>query len=263
MEQKGRMSGKVALVTGAASGIGRATATLFAHHDATVICADQDQAGAETIATAIASAGGIASPVSLDVTVEIMWASLVDEIIARLGALDVLINSAGISFACPVTDTTLFDWRRVLAVNLDGVFLGTKHAIRVMGSRGGSIINVSSASGIKPTAGASAYAVSKAAVCMFTRAAAKECLERGLPIRINTVCPAGVKTPMWSSMPFFQELVAREGSEEGAFQALAAGSPGGRFAEPEEVAAAILYLASDESRFITGTDLVIDNGFTL
>src|SRR5262249_50202011 len=163
---------------------------------------------------------------------------------------------------CPVADMSLDDWRRVLAVNLDGIFLGTKHAIRAMRTSGGSIVLVSSASGLKAVPGASAYSASKAAGCMFARNAAKECADAGLAIRVNTVCPGAVKTPLWRTMPFFQELIARHGSEEAAFQAMTEGQPAGaRFAEPEEIAQAILYLASDESRFVTGSDLVIDAGF--
>ena len=149
-----------------------------------------------------------------------------------------------------------------MAVNLDGIFLGTRAAILAMRRRpeGGSIINVSSASGLKASPGASAYSTSKAAVCMFTKAVAKECLECGDPIRLNTVCPGGVRTPLWKKMPFFQDLMTKHGSEEAAFRAM---EQARRFAEPEEIARAILYLASDEARAITGTDLIIDGGHTL
>jgi 3(or 17)beta-hydroxysteroid dehydrogenase len=257
MSSHERVAGKVALVAGAASGIGRATAILFAQHGAMVWCCDRDADGAA------ATAGPIrGKSVGLDVTGEADWVGTIAAIIKEHGRLDVLVNSAGISFGCPVAEMSLDDWRRVLRVNLDGVFLGTKHAIRAMRTAGGSIVNVSSVSGLKSAPGASAYSTSKAAVCMFSRAAAKECADAGLPIRVNTVCPGGVKTPLWRMMPFFQELIAKTGSDEGAFQAMLAGSPAGsRFAEPEEIAHAILYLASDESRFVTGTDLVIDAGF--
>jgi NAD(P)-dependent dehydrogenase (short-subunit alcohol dehydrogenase family) len=190
------------------------------------------------------------------------WEKAMKQVLAAHGRLDVLVNCAGISFAAPVTEMHLDDWRRVMAVNLDGTFIGTKHAVRVMRQQpaGGSIVNVSSVSGIKASAGASAYSTSKAAVCMFTKAVAKECKERGDNIRCNTICAGGVKTPMWKSMPFFQELMARHGSEAAAFAAM---EQAGRFADPDEIALAILYLASDEARSITGTDLVIDDGYTL
>jgi 3(or 17)beta-hydroxysteroid dehydrogenase len=259
----GRVASKIALVTGAASGMGRATAILLAQEGAVVTCADLDSGRASATAVTVSGGGGQATSVELDVTAEEAWSAAVTDIVARHGRLDVMVNCAGISFACPVVDMTLVDWRRVMAVNLDGVFLGTKHATGIMRERGGSIINVSSASGIRAPAGASAYSTSKAAVCMFTKAVAKECNEKGYPIRVNTVCPGGVKTPMWSTMPFFREMVAKTGSEEAAFQEMARSLPGRRFIEPEEIAAAVLYLASDESKAVTGTDLVVDNGFTL
>src|SRR5262249_5034629 len=139
-------------------------------------------------------------------------------------------------------------------------------AVRVMRQTGtaGSVVNVSSVSGIKAQPGASAYCTSKAAVLMLTKVAALECLRNGDKIRVNAVSPSGVKTPMWKTMPFFQDLMAKEGGEEAAFRAMERASPSsGRFALPEEIALAILYLASDESRLVTGTDLVIDAGYTL
>jgi NAD(P)-dependent dehydrogenase (short-subunit alcohol dehydrogenase family) len=185
--------------------------------------------------------------------------------LAKYQRLDSLVNSAGINFAAPVTEMRLEDWRNVLATNLDGVFLGTKHAIAAMRRQtyGGSIINVSSAAGIKPSPGASAYSASKAAVCMFTKAVAKECQQRGDNIRINTVCPGRVKTPIWKNLPFFQDLIQKQGSVEAAFSVLEQSAPFGRFAQPEEIAQAILYLASDDARYVTGIDLVVDGGHTL
>jgi 3(or 17)beta-hydroxysteroid dehydrogenase len=217
-----RAAGKVAFVTGSASGIGRATALLLARHGASVICADIDLVGARVTVGNIQQAGGVASEMKLDVTFEADWKEAIDESLARHARLDVLVNCAGISFAAPVTEMSLEDWRRVMAINLEGVFLGTKNALLVMRQTGdgGSIVNVASASGIKPAAGASAYSTSKAAVCMFTKVVAKECVERGDPIRVNSVCPSGVQTPMWRAMPFFKELVVQTGSEEAAFQSM-------------------------------------------
>jgi 3(or 17)beta-hydroxysteroid dehydrogenase len=257
-EDRRRLEGRVALVTGAASGIGAATARLLAGNGAAVWCADRDGDGAVATANGI---GGV--PCRLDVTSEEDWETVFERLLAAHGRLDILVASAGISFGAPTAETRLDDWRRVLAVNLDGVFLGTRQALRAMSASGGCIVNVSSASGVKASAGASAYSASKAAVCMFSRAVAKECRDQGLPIRINTVCPGGVKTPLWSSMPFFQDLVRQTGSEEAAYKALEASAPGSRFVEPEEIARAILYLVSDEAGFITGHDLVIDGGYIL
>jgi NAD(P)-dependent dehydrogenase (short-subunit alcohol dehydrogenase family) len=260
---QGRVAGKVALVTGAASGIGRATALLLAQEGAAVVCADRNAEGTTQTARTIQEHGGRALAMTLDVTSEDDWETTMTRTVAVFGTLDILVNSAGIAFAAPVPETSLADWRRVLAVNLDGVFLGTRQALRAMRARGGSVINVSSASGIRASAGACAYSVSKAAVCMFGKVTAKECREQGIPVRVNTVCPGGVKTPLWATMPFFQELIARTGSEESAFRAMAGDKPGNRFAEPDEIARAILYLASDESAFVTGLDLIIDAGYVL
>ena len=247
-----KLADKVALVTGAASGIGRATAQTFAAQGATVVCADLDLTGAE--ATAVECRGRACQ---LDVTAEPAWEAALAEVLGRERRLDVAVNCAGVSFACPVADMSLTDWKRVLAVNLDGVFLGTKHAIRAMrqDGRGGSIVNVASVSGVTAQPGASAYCASKAAVIMFTRSAALECRRNGDPIRINSIAPAGVKTPMWGTMPFFQDLVAKHGSEDAAYAAL-----GGRFALPEEVARAVLFLASAESALVSGTNLMFDGG---
>jgi NAD(P)-dependent dehydrogenase (short-subunit alcohol dehydrogenase family) len=175
--------------------------------------------------------------------------------------LHVLVASAGISFARPLIETSLEEWRKVLSVNLDGVFLGLKHGIPAIAkSGGGSIVVVSSASGIKAAAGAGAYAASKAALRLLAKTAALECAKSG--IRVNTILPGGVETPMWRTMPFFRDLIAQLGSEEAAFHALGAAAPLGRIAKAEEIADAILYLASDESRFVTGAELVIDGGYT-
>jgi NAD(P)-dependent dehydrogenase (short-subunit alcohol dehydrogenase family) len=260
----GRVAGKVALVTGAGSGIGRATAVLLARHGAVIYCADIDQPAAEQTASTIVAENGRAQPCLLDVTSEPAWCAATDRVLAEQGRLDVLVNCAGIASTCPIEDLRLEDWRRVLAVNLEGVFLGTKHAVRAMRRQpsGGSIVNVASVSGVKAQPTASAYCASKAAVIMLTKTVALECLRNKDNIRVNAVSPSGVKTPMWKTMPFFQDLMAREGSEEAAFRAMVRDAPQGRFAEPEEIALAILYLASDESLFVTGTNLMIDNGDT-
>lgn len=262
--QHGRVAGKTALVTGAASGIGRATALLLAEQGAAVVCADLNAAGAEETATAIAGSGRAGFAHRLDVTSESDWQTVIDHVLQADGRLDIVVNSAGISDACPVAETTLDHWRRVVSVNLEGILLGTKHAVLAMRRTGvgGSIVNVASVSGVKAQAGAAAYCASKAAAIMLSKTAALECRQAGDKIRINCVSPTGVKTPMWRSMPFFQELVARHGSEDAAFEALAADSPQARWALPEEVASAILYLASDESSFVTGTNLLFDNGDT-
>lgn len=255
----GRLAGKVALVTGGASGIGRAAAELFVREGARVAVADISEDGVHRVAETLPNVEVL--PLTLDVTSEPAWKAAVAAVLDRWGRLDVLVNNAGISFGKPLTDTALDEWRRVMAVNLDGVFLGIKHggaAMRRTG--GGSIVNVSSASGIKPAPGAAAYCASKAGVRMLTRTAALELAPDG--IRVNSVSPSGVVTPMWESMPFFAEMTAQLGSAEAVWAMLSKDVPLKRFAEAEEIALGILYLASDESRFVTATDLPLDGGYT-
>ncbi len=251
------LSGRVALVTGAASGIGAALARTLAERGATVWCADLDQPGADATAAGL---GGKppAKGLALDVRQEAEW----DRALTTVGGrLDILAHCAGISAAERVHETTLDEWRRVMAVNLDGAFLAVRSGIRAMQSGGGAILVIGSASGIRPAAGAAAYSTSKAALRMLVQTAAKECRDAGWRIRINVLSPAGVKTAMWRSMPFFQDLVRQHGSEEAAFDALA--GPGGRFAEAEDVAEAAAFLVSDAAGFVTGVELPFDGGYVL
>ena len=163
----GRVQDKIALVTGAGSGIGRATAGLLAQEGATVLVADINPVAADAVAAEIRGGGGKAESAALDVADESAWAAVIHGVGERHQRLDVLVNNAGVSFAKPVADMTFGEWRRVLSVNLDGVFLGTKHAIHAMKGTGGSIVNVASVSGITPYPGASAYGASKAAIRHF------------------------------------------------------------------------------------------------
>jgi 3(or 17)beta-hydroxysteroid dehydrogenase len=261
---------RTALITGAASGIGRATALALAEEGIRVCVTDVDEAGARDVAAeAVASATGEPRKLGaedslvhrLDVASEDDWAAAVSAVLERWGRLDILVANAGISAASPITQTTLEAWRRVTAVNLDGVFLGMKHAAAAMreGGRGGSIVVVGSASGKRAVPGAAAYCASKAAVGMLVRAAALELAPDR--IRVNAVRPSAVRTPMWEAMPFWADLV-REHGEEGAWAAIAEGTPLGRVAEPGEVAAAIRFLASDDASYITGAELPVDGGYT-
>jgi NAD(P)-dependent dehydrogenase (short-subunit alcohol dehydrogenase family) len=259
----GRVAGKIALITGAASGIGKATALLLAREGAKVAVADINHPGAEATVGEIVSEGGAAISYVLDVTSEGNWLLVLDELLEKWKRLDILVNNAGISFAKPLAEMTLEEWRYVLAINLDSVFLGTKYGAEAMRKKGGgSIINVSSASGIKASAGASAYCASKAAVHMFSKVAAVEFAQNGDKIRVNTVSPSGVMTPMWEAMEFWQDLKEKTGSIEARWEAMSEGVPLKRFARAEEIAQAILYLASDESGFVTAADMVIDGGYT-
>jgi NAD(P)-dependent dehydrogenase (short-subunit alcohol dehydrogenase family) len=174
----------------------------------------------------------------------------------------VLVNNAGISSASPLAETSLAEFRRVMSVNVDSVFLGTRQAMHVMGraGSGGSIVNVASASARKASAGAAAYCTSKAAVVMLTKVAALEGAASG--IRVNAVLPAGVETSLWEKMPFFEGLVREYGGVREAYAVLAQASPLKRFATPREVAAAILMLASDEASYMTGAEILVDGGYT-
>lgn len=253
------LEGAIALVTGAASGIGAACARFLAAAGAVVYCADRDRAGVEAVAGAIGDGRGVG--LALDVADEPGWDAAMATIRARHRALSVLVHAAGVSAASALVETSLREWRRVLAVNLDGAFLATRHGVQAMREHGGAIVLIGSASGIRPAAGAAAYSTSKAGLAMLARTAAKECRDAGLPIRVNVVSPGGVRTPMWRAMPFFQALVAEHGSEDAAYAALAGGGP--PFAEPEDVARVVLFLVSDAARHVTGVELPMDGGFVL
>jgi NAD(P)-dependent dehydrogenase (short-subunit alcohol dehydrogenase family) len=252
------LAGKIALVTGAASGIGAAVSARLRAAGAHVY-------GADLKPPAI---GGASSPgpearaIALDVREEAHWVAAIESILADHGRLDIMANCVGVSAGSPLAETTLTEWRHVLSTNLDGAFLATKHGIRAMRATGGAIVHVGSASGIRPAAGAAAYSTSKAALRMLVKTAAKECRDARLAIRINVVSPAGVKTPMWRTMPFFQELVRAHGSEDAAYTAMEAAG-GGRFIEPDAVARVVCFLASDEAQHITGVDVPIDEGYVL
>jgi 3(or 17)beta-hydroxysteroid dehydrogenase len=258
-----KLTGKIALVSGGASGIGRATARLLAGEGARVLVTDRDAADAERVSCEISEAGGMARAYKLDVTVESDWQTATAAAVDAWGHLDILVANAGISFAKPVTEMSLEEWRNVMAVNLDGVFLGVKHAARIMKSgRGGSIAIVSSASGAKAAANASAYCASKAAVRMLAKTLALEMAKDAPLVRVNTVLPGAVQTPMWSKMEFFQEQIRQLGSEEKVWQEWAKTSPMGRVAQPEDVAQAILFLVSDDASYITGAEIAVDGGYS-
>ncbi len=255
-------SKKIVLVTGAASGIGAATATAFAREGATVLCADINLEAASRLASQLSLEGVNAHAIELNVASESAWNKASEHIRTTYSRLDVLVNNAGISFGKPLLDMTLAEWQRVMQVNCDGVMLGTQAAFRLMfPQNSGVIINIASASGIKPVAGASAYCTSKAGAIMLTKAAALEAAPH--KVRVNAIAPSGVTTPMWESMEFFQGMIAEAGSKEAAYKALAVGVPLGRYATPEEIAEAVLYLASPKAGFITGAVLNVDGAYTL
>jgi 3(or 17)beta-hydroxysteroid dehydrogenase len=250
----GRVESKVALITGGASGIGLAAAMLLLDEGAKVVLTDREQA---LSAPALVPLRQRASVRTLDVTREADWIAVTDAIAADFRRLDIVVNCAGVVLLKDIETTTLAEWQALMAVNLDGTFLGCKHAVRVMKERGGgSIVNMSSVAGIIGSGNLAAYGASKGGVRLLTKSVALHCARRGYNIRCNSVHPSFVETPMLRSMI----ASARDPNklENNFIQA----APLGRLAQPDEVARAILFLASDESAFTTGAELVIDGGLT-
>lgn len=242
----------VAIITGAASGIGKATSLVFAREGAKVLCADINAEGAEATARQIADTGGEAASFEVDVAEEPQVKAMIADAVSRWGRLDTIYNNAGIGTGGPVTQMSVEEWDRMHSINLRGVFLGTKHAIPEMrNAGGGSIINISSIAGLVGSALAAAYGASKGAVRLFTKATAIQYARDG--IRANSVHPGIVETLMTAG-----SLLPDEASR----QTHIARAPLGRLGQPVDVAYGVLYLASDESSFVTGSELVIDGGLT-
>ena len=244
------------LITGAASGIGAATAELLAARGAgRLILSDLDAAGLDALA------GRLDCDCTMlvgDVADEALWDG------AELAGLTHALLNAGIGAGCPIEDLSFAEWRRVMAPNLDGAFLSLRAAMRAIRAtaRGGAIVLTASAAGVKAEPGIAAYGASKAAVIHLARIAAKE--GAAADIRVNAIAPGGVETRIWTALPFFQELVEKTGSEAAAFKALGGmATPLGRYARPEEIAAQIAFLLSDEAAFTTGACLVSDGGYSL
>ena len=249
----GKLSGKRALITGAASGIGRATALLFAREGAAVAVVDVDEMGGQAVVQTILDEGGQAIFVRCDVTRAAECQRAVQETVDRLGGLDILFNNAGIIRRATVIDTTEEEWERVMAVNVKSIFLLGKYAVPAMTqSGGGAIVNTASGWGLVGGRNAVSYCASKGAVVNMTRAMALD--HGGQNIRVNCVCPGDTDTPMLRSEA--QQL----GESEDAFLAEAADRPLQRIGRPEDIAQAVLYLASEDSAFVTGTALVVDGG---
>jgi NAD(P)-dependent dehydrogenase (short-subunit alcohol dehydrogenase family) len=256
----GRVEGKIVLITGAAGGLGRAAALALAREGALVVATDLvAERGVELVAE-IEAAGGRARFLTHDVTDEDAWRGVIEDVRATHRRLDVLVNNAGIGLSGAVVDMSLADWRRQTAVNLDGVFLGVKQALPLMReSGGGSIINVSSIAGIKASPNVSGYCATKGAVRLFTKSVALECAALKDGVRVNSLHPGIVETAIWDTLIG----TGPEGSNARPRGATLAAMtehavPLGRPGLPEEVAAGVLWLASDESSYVTGTELVID-----
>ena len=246
----GRLAGKVALITGAASGIGRATAALFHEQGAMVAATDRNEAGLKTLGSDADLA------LAQDVTDEARWRAVVDAVVAAFGRLDILVNSAGVAVLGNIETTTLEDWRRVNAINADGTFLGCREAVRAMKETGGSIVNLSSVAGIIGDGSSLAYCASKGAVRLLTKSAALHCARAGYNIRVNSVHPSFAETPM------VLEGIARAKDPERIRAGLMRAAPMGRMGKAEEVASMILFLASDELSFTTGAEFMVDGGLT-
>jgi 3(or 17)beta-hydroxysteroid dehydrogenase len=253
-----RLADKVALVTGGASGLGKAIAQRLQDEGARVVITDVDRAAG----AATAASTGLTF-LEQDVCDERRWSEVVDEVTRRFGRLDILVNNAGIlgpmDKISPV-DTPLALWRKIFAVNVEGVFLGCRVAIPAMTrSGGGSIVNISSIAGLRATPYATAYGASKAAVRQLTKSVAQHCAEKRLNIRCNSVHPGDVRTPLWDKgaeeMARVRQVTIEEIIEEGRTD-----SPLGEFTRPEDIAAAVAFLASDESRHMTGTKMIVDGG---
>jgi NAD(P)-dependent dehydrogenase (short-subunit alcohol dehydrogenase family) len=253
----GRVAGKVALVTGGASGIGRGCAERLAQEGAVVVLTDiQDPLG-EEVARGL---GGGARYLHHDVTSEEAWEGVIAQVKADHGRLDILVNNAGIGLAASVLEMSLADWKRQIAVNLDGVFLGVKHAIPLMraSGQGGSIVNMSSVAGLKGSPTLAGYCATKGGVRLFTKAVALECANAKDGIRVNSVHPGIIETPIWLTVA---PTGANAPPDLDAISTMAV--PLGVKGVPRDIADGVLWLCSDEARYVTGLELVIDGGLTL
>lgn len=251
-----RVEAKVCLVTGASVGIGRAAALALAHEGAKLVLTDVKTDEGEALADHINADGGEAMFVRHDVASEADWIAAVALAKERFARVDVLVNNAGIALAGGVEDTSLAQWRQLMAVNLDGVFLGIKHVLPAMREYGGSIINLSSIEGLIGDANLAAYNASKGGVRLLTKSTALDFAARGYRIRVNSIHPGYIWTPM------VEGYIGSGPNPEETRKALAALHPLGHIGEPEDIAYGIVYLASDESKFVTGSELVIDGGYT-
>lgn len=250
----GRVEGKVCIVTGAASGMGRADAIRLASEGAKVVITDLNERDGQAVAAEI---GDSAIFVKHDVSNEADWQRVVSTAVDTFGRLDVLVNNAGMMVMGSVVDCSLEDYQKVMRVNSDGVFLGCKYALPAMEAcgNGGSIINMSSVAALHGMSFVAAYSASKGAVASLTKSVALYCRERRNGIRCNSIHPDGVKTPMVYKVATGQDTATREEIESLSTEA----NP---MCEPEDIAALVLYLASDESSFVNAAEMLIDNAAT-
>ena len=254
----GRLAGKLALITGAAQGLGAATAQSFAAEGARLLLTDRNEAGVALIASDINRCCGAGTAMSArhDVSIEEDWSRVIDLARASLGGLSVLVNNAGIVLTGSVEDLDLASWRHGMTVNVDSVFLGCKHALPLLRERQpASIVNLSSIAGLIAAHNFANYNASKAAVWLLSKSIALHCARKGWDVRCNSVHPTFIRTPILG------DLVGDRDESE-VMAKLARQVPLGRLGEPSEVASAIVYLASDESRFMTASELKLDGGIS-
>ena len=250
-----RFKDRVVLLTGAARGIGGAAAELFAREGGTVIVTDYDAEDARTSVKALAKEGLSIESEALDVTKEEAWERVINGIVKRHGRLHVLVNNAGVGWAGTAEDCTLKDWKTMMAVNMEGVFLGTRKAIEVMKDGEGSIVNVASVAGNVGEPMLAAYNASKGGVRIFTKAAALHCAGSGYSIRVNSLHPGYTTTRLVNDL-----IEAMPDGEEYAQHVLNM-IPMKRLAEPMEIARPLVFLASDDASYMTGSELVVDGGY--
>lgn len=254
----GRVEGKKAFITGGAQGLGEAAARKLAAEGAKVSIADINHQGAQAVAAAInAEHGeGTAFAFPLDVTKEDQWIFALEEADAAMGGISVLVNNAGISRGGDIEQLSFEDWKLVMSVNVDSVFLGTKHALKYLReNQPGSIINISSIAGLIAAHNSPAYNASKAGVWLLSKGIALHCAKQGLDIRSNSIHPTFIDTPIL-------DRLRNQFGKEVAEGKLARQIPLGHIGEPDDVANAVLYLASDESKFMTGAELKLDGGIS-
>lgn len=259
-----RFEGRVVCITGAAKGIGRQAALSFAAEGATIVATDIEADAGKTLLADIAGRGGKANFAEHDVTSEAGWQAVIGDIRALHGKLDVLINNAGIGMTGLIHEMDYDLWRKMMAVNVDGVFLGTKHALPLMREAGsGNIINVSSVAGIRSTANFSCYCATKAAVKSFTKSTALECAEAKDGIRVNSIHPGIISTAIWDTLIGTDESASSNMPRDATLAGMTGDAvPFGRTGTIQEIVNGMLFLASDEASYMTGAELVLDGGLT-
>ena len=259
----GRVEGKVALVTGGASGIGRGCAELLAKEGAAVVITDLQDDKGQALAAQITAAGGKARYLHHDTTDEEQWVAVVADVEKEFGRLDILVNNAGVAIGSPsITTMSLADWRKQQAVNVEGVFLGIKHGLPLMrkAGNGGSIVNMSSVAGLKGSPTLAGYCATKGAVRLFTKAVAMECANARDGVRVNSVHPGIIETPIWESIAAMNPGVNTPPDLD-AMSSMAV--PLGVKGYPLDIANGVLWLASEDSRYVTGMEMVIDGGLSV